>query len=212
MILGLQAGYTKFPCFLCEWDSRARDKHWNVTDWTKRNTLNTGSKNVIRPSLVPPCNILLPSLHIKLGLMRQFVKALNKEVKSFKYSCAVFPSLSDAKLEERIFIGPDIRKLMKDAQFNGILSPKEKKACRTFKQVCTGFLGNEKDENYKILVKNILRAYENIGCNMWVKVHYLHSHLNFFTENLGEVSDEHGKRFHQDMKDIEKRYQGSWNE
>jgi hypothetical protein len=27
LLLGQQKGYTKFPCFLCKWDSRARDKH-----------------------------------------------------------------------------------------------------------------------------------------------------------------------------------------
>jgi hypothetical protein len=27
LLLGQQRGYKKFPCFLCEWDSRARDKH-----------------------------------------------------------------------------------------------------------------------------------------------------------------------------------------
>jgi len=32
----------------------------------------------------------------------------------------------------------------------------------------------------------------------------------FFPENLGEVSDEHGERFHQDILAIEKRYQGNW--
>jgi hypothetical protein len=30
LLLGQQRGYTKFPCFLCEWDSRARDKHWDT--------------------------------------------------------------------------------------------------------------------------------------------------------------------------------------
>lgn len=28
MLLGQQQGYTKFPCYICEWDSRACDKHW----------------------------------------------------------------------------------------------------------------------------------------------------------------------------------------
>ena len=32
----------------------------------------------------------------------------------------------------------------------------------------------------------------------------------FFQENLGEVSDEHGERFHQDNMVMEKRYQGTW--
>lgn len=28
MLLGQQAGYTKYPCFLCLWDSRTREQHW----------------------------------------------------------------------------------------------------------------------------------------------------------------------------------------
>lgn len=27
-LLGQQSGFTKFPCFLCYWDSRARSEHW----------------------------------------------------------------------------------------------------------------------------------------------------------------------------------------
>jgi hypothetical protein len=27
MLLGQQAGYTKYPCFMCEWDSRAISQH-----------------------------------------------------------------------------------------------------------------------------------------------------------------------------------------
>lgn len=47
---------------------------------------------------------------------------------------------------------------------------------------------------------------------MSLKIHFLHSHLDFFPDNLGDVSDEHGERFHQQMKEIEHRYQGFWNE
>ena len=28
LILRLQGGYTKYPCFLCLWDSRADDQHY----------------------------------------------------------------------------------------------------------------------------------------------------------------------------------------
>ena len=45
---------------------------------------------------------------------------------------------------------------------------------------------------------------------MSLKIHFLDSHLDFFTENLGEISDEHGERFHQVIMDKEKRYQGKW--
>ncbi|UYV63953.1 hypothetical protein LAZ67_2006122 [Cordylochernes scorpioides] len=47
-----------------------------------------------------------------------------------------------------------------------------------------------------------------LGCNMSLKIHFLHSHLDFFPDNLGAVSDEHGERFHQDISGMEKRYQG----
>ncbi|GBO02325.1 hypothetical protein AVEN_212991-1 [Araneus ventricosus] len=44
--------------------------------------------------------VLLPPLHIKLGLMKQFVKALPKQGEGFKCLCDQFPGLSEAKLKE----------------------------------------------------------------------------------------------------------------
>jgi hypothetical protein len=29
----MQSGYTKFSCFLCEWDSWSRDKHYKIKEW-----------------------------------------------------------------------------------------------------------------------------------------------------------------------------------
>jgi hypothetical protein len=40
-------------------------------------------------------------------------------------------------------------------------------------------------------------------CNMSLKLHFLDFHLNFFPQNLGELSDEHGERFHQDISIME---------
>ena len=45
---------------------------------------------------------------------------------------------------------------------------------------------------------------------MSLKLHFLFSHLEFFKDNLTDF-EEHGERFHQDMKNIEKRYQGRWD-
>ena len=42
---------------------------------------------------------------------------------------------------------------------------------------------------------------------MSLKIHFLDSHLNFFPENLGDVS----KRFHQDISTFETSYQGKYN-
>ena len=33
----------------------------------------------------------------------------------------------------------------------------------------------------------------------------------FFRLNLGDVGEEHGERFHQDIQTMEKRYQGGWD-
>ncbi|UYV70783.1 K02A2.6-like [Cordylochernes scorpioides] len=46
---------------------------------------------------------------------------------------------------------------------------------------------------------------------MSLKIHFLHSHLDFFPDNLGAVSDEHGERFHQAISSMEKRYQEQFN-
>ena len=50
-----------------------------------------------------------------------------------------------------------------------------------------------------------------MGCRMSLKLHFLHSHLDFFSPNIGDVSEEHGERFHQDISDMERRYQGRWS-
>ncbi|GBN35087.1 Tau-tubulin kinase 1 [Araneus ventricosus] len=36
LLLGQQSGFTKFPCFICEWDSRDRESHWIKKIWPKR--------------------------------------------------------------------------------------------------------------------------------------------------------------------------------
>jgi hypothetical protein len=71
--------------------------------------LNPGSKNVIQQNLVDPKEVLLPSLHIKLGLMKQFVKALDKTGDCFRYVNEVFPHLSEGKIKEGVFVGPNIK-------------------------------------------------------------------------------------------------------
>ena len=87
MLLGQQCGYTKLPCLLCEWDSRDRKQHYIKNVWRMSKTLEVGVKNVERKSFVDPKKVLLPPLHIKLGLMKKFVKALPKEGETFKYLC-----------------------------------------------------------------------------------------------------------------------------
>lgn len=210
LLTGLQSGYTKYCCFLCEWDSRARNQHYVVKEWPLRENIVPGLKNVLNEPLVEQQKIYLPPLHIKLGLIKNFVKALNREGNAFLYLRRKFARISEAKLKEGMFVGPQIRELFKDENFETTLSRTENRAWTAFKNVCSNFLGNRKSENYKDLVEELIQSYKTLGCNMSLKLHFLHSHLEFFPDNLGAVSDEHGERFHQQIAQMEKRYSGKW--
>jgi hypothetical protein len=123
-----QAGYTKYPCFMCEFNSRARSQHWEQKHWTPRISLEPGSKNILRKSLVVPKKILLPPLLVKLGIMKQFVKALPKTGNCFKNLCKKFPHFLEAKLKEGVFVRPDIRKLIFDETFILTMTEVEREA------------------------------------------------------------------------------------
>jgi hypothetical protein len=73
-----------------------------------------------------------------------------------------------------------------------------------------GFLGNHKAANYQDVAQDMLTSYKAMGYNISLKIDFLEEHLEFFPENLGEVSDEHDERFHKDIMAMEKRYQGKW--
>ena len=77
-----------------------------------------------------------------------------------------------------------------------------------FKSFYVNCLGNYRADNYRDLVEDLLRAYKTLGCNIFLKIHFLYSHMNLFSPNLGEDSDEHGERFHQDLLEMERRYKG----
>jgi hypothetical protein len=70
----------------------------------------------------------LPPLHIKLGLIKNLVKAMNIEGDGFNYLRQKFPRISEAKMKEGIFVGPQVRKLFKDDNFKSQLSAVEARA------------------------------------------------------------------------------------
>ncbi|XP_014779612.1 uncharacterized protein LOC106875835 [Octopus bimaculoides] len=186
-VMGLQGGYTKYCCFLCEWDNRTRGSHYTRRDWPLRQSLEPGMKNVQHPPLTEPNKILLPLLHIKLRLMKNFVKAMEKLGQRFKYLTSKFPTLSDAKIKGGIFIDPQIRELLKDDDFESALHRKKKAACEPFKLVAKRFLGNRREGNYKELMEKLIKAYKDMDCNMSLKIHFLDSHLDIFRRAVGQL-------------------------
>ena len=85
LVIGLQNGYTKYPCFLCLGDSQADDQHYVRQEWPLRQGLRPRLHNIQFHFLVEPNKILVPSLYIKLGVMKNFMKAIDME------GCVYFP-------------------------------------------------------------------------------------------------------------------------
>ena len=69
LLLVQQSGYTKYPCLLCLWDSRARQEHWVQKEWPIRKEINVGDRNITNVPLVDRRKIIF----------KQFLKALSKK-------------------------------------------------------------------------------------------------------------------------------------
>jgi hypothetical protein len=55
---------------------------------------------VLNNPLVSPDKVFLPPLHIRLGLMKNFIEAVDKNGTGFMYLKRKYPRLSDAKIKE----------------------------------------------------------------------------------------------------------------
>ena len=85
-----------------------------------------------------------------------------------------------------VFDRPQIRQLFRDTSFVSSKNPIEARAWMAFTNVVKDFLRNKKADNYTDLVAELLSRFQNLGCNVSIKVYKLESHLDFFPENLCE--------------------------
>ena len=115
------------------------------------------------------------------------MNTLDKESSAFAYLAEKFPSLNQAKVKEGVFIGPQIRKIVFDKTFITHLKRKEKLAFESFKKVYDNFLGNHRSKDHALFS------------------------FGLFAENLGDVSDEHGERFHHNISVMEQRFKEKWS-
>ncbi|GFW02929.1 uncharacterized protein TNCV_3733281 [Trichonephila clavipes] len=138
--------------------------------------------------------------------MIQFMKALDKSGECFNFLSRKFPRLSIEKLKAGIFDGPQIRQLVKGSSFVKSITEVKSKAWNSFVLVMSNFLGKKGSDDHVELVESMLSNLKELECNMNIKIHFLHSHLDQFPQNLGDFSEEKGERFHQDLRTMEKRY------
>ena len=105
----------------------------------------------------------------KLGLFKQFVKALDKDFFAFAYLAEKFSSLSQIKIKKVSSWVTEFERLYLIKFFNRHIQRKEKFAYESFKKVCDNFLGKHRLEDYVQVINNLLYHYYAIECNMSLK-------------------------------------------
>lgn len=79
ILMGVKKCYSKHQCFLCIWEGRKTEHHYTDFQWAQREGYTVGEYSIDFPPLVDPENVILPPLHIKLGVIRNFIIALLKD-------------------------------------------------------------------------------------------------------------------------------------
>ena len=113
--------------------------------------------------------ILLPSLHIKLGLAKQFIKAVKSDSKAFSHVQAMLTNLSEAKVKGGIFTEPQTRQVLGSKKFEDKMTALERDAWQSFRYVVYGFLGRNKADNYEDFVETLVQTYCKLGSRMSLK-------------------------------------------
>src|SRR5687768_2619666 len=123
--------------------------------------------------------------------MKNFVKAMNKDEEGFKYLTETFSYVSDIKINEGISVGPEIRELLKNSNFDELLDDVELRAWTALKDVIKNVLENNIARNCVEVVQTMPEAFRHMKCNLPLKLYFLQCHLDFFSSNLGDASKEH---------------------
>ena len=127
----------------------------------------------------------MSSIHIKLGLMKKFVKALGKSNSNeFTFLCNRFPRISETKMKECIFACPQIWEVLKDQCFEKTLTAVERRAWKPFQWLRANILGNKTSPLIQEEFEKLPETYKKMGYCMSLKVRFLDSHLHFFPQTL----------------------------
>ena len=79
----------------------------------------------------------------------------------------MFQSISEAKVKGGIFVGPQRRKRMLASEgLEEQMSDSERNAWQAFRMIVEGFLGNDRRDHYAMVVSNLIKSYEKLGCRM----------------------------------------------
>lgn len=98
ILIGLKGGYPTNQCFLCEWEGRLTNLHYINHQFKSRLVFTVGKQSVNEKPLICSENVILPPLHLKLGLIQKFVCALKAGEPPLTTIQKEFPKPSKAKI------------------------------------------------------------------------------------------------------------------
>ena len=179
----MQSGYTKYPCLLCKRDSRSDREHYSRRIWPEHDNLHPGS-HLIQNSLYNPNRILLPPLHINLGIMKNCIKALDRNGSTMQFLRRKFPKISEAKITAGILNGPQITELIHYNNFDNSMNVLTLRIWITFKSII-----QHRSADYGNLV-DLMDCMEILWYKMLIKMYFLRSDLDYFPRNCGDFSEE----------------------
>jgi len=104
---------------------------------------------------------------------------MDKARKVFGYLRQKFPTTSEAKMKGGIFADPHSTQPFEHQDFSTELNSAERRAWKVFENVCRIFLGNEKTGHNSENMQKLISSYSAVGCNVSLKLHVLHYHLDF---------------------------------
>lgn len=118
LLTGVKKGFSKHQCFICLWEGRQTLLHYDGHKWPPRVTFQIGQSSIDHTPLVEGTDVILPPLHIKLGVVRNFVRALDGNGEAFKHLKTIFPRLSQAKIDNGKYIYTvDFPQFFKETKF-----------------------------------------------------------------------------------------------
>lgn len=99
LLIGLKRGYPTNQCFICQWEGRDNASNYAGLRCAPRLSYQIGKQSIDHLPIINPQNVILPPLHLKLGLVRNFTMAIDRNSDGFKSLKKVFKKeISEEKI------------------------------------------------------------------------------------------------------------------
>jgi hypothetical protein len=105
--------------------------------------------------------------------MKLFADALPKTGNYFQYYCKTNHHMSEAKLQDGVFVCPAIRKPSFDEVFLHKIKEFEREAWITLKCVVNTFVRSNRETECVTAVENMLQSFKFFGCFMGLTINFL---------------------------------------